>query len=215
LVFHHGAKSSDIGQSAGKRPACMKSTFSLSRESFRSLAFEYIPESSDKRVCLSIGAVSHEAHVFIDLRIAEVTEPLVFNQETALLLKNDSDAFAQLLRHHPYMVTKFSFVVYLTRLDLRVNAFSMVFLPAVHGHATDDTLSSFSFAPQILEDDGVDVRGLAFDGDTQYFGFSTTFEALVDQIQRLHLEGGLKGIVANKGLGIFEDIFHLLKTMGH
>jgi hypothetical protein len=32
----------------------------------------------------------------------------------------------------------------------------------------------------------------------------TAFEALVDQIQKTNLEGGLKGIVADKALGIFE-----------
>jgi hypothetical protein len=101
------------------------------------------------------------------------------------------------------MVTKFPFVVYLTQLDPRAKTFSMAILPAIHGHATDDTLSSLSFALQILEDDGIDVRGLAFDGDTKYLGFLTAFEALVDQIQKINLVGELKGI-ADEGLGILE-----------
>jgi hypothetical protein len=54
---------------------------------------------------------------------------------------------------------------------------------------------------------------LAFDGDTNYLGFLTAFETLVDQIEKINLEGELKGIVADKGLGIFEDVLHLLKTI--
>jgi hypothetical protein len=117
------------------------------------------------------------------------------------------------LRHHAHLVTKFSFVLFLTRLDPRAKAFPMAILPAVHGHATDDTLSSLAFAPQILEDEGVDVQGFAFDGDTKYLGFLTAFEAIIEQIQKINLEGGLKGIVADKGLGVFEDVLHLLKTI--
>jgi hypothetical protein len=41
----------------------------------------------------------------------------------------------------------------------------------------------------------------------------TAFETLVDQIQKINLEGGLTGIVADRGLGIFEDVLHLLKTI--
>jgi hypothetical protein len=138
---------------------------------------------------------------------------LVLNQETALFLKNDSDAFAQFLGHRAHMVTRFSFVLYLAGLDPRAKAFPMTILPAVYGHATGDTLSSLLFALQILEDEGIDVRGLAFDGDTKYLGFLTAFEALVDQIQKINLEGGLKGVVADKELGIFEHVLHLLKTI--
>jgi hypothetical protein len=66
--------------------------FCLFRQSFRSLAREYMPESSDKSVCLSIDAVSHKTHVAVDPCTSEVavhTEPLVLNHETALLLKNN------------------------------------------------------------------------------------------------------------------------------
>jgi hypothetical protein len=81
------------------------------------------------------------------------------------------------------------------------------------GHAMYNTFSSLSFALQVLEVEGIDVRSLAFDGDTQYLGFLMAFEALVDQIQKINLEGGLKGIVADQGLGIVEDGLHLLKTI--
>jgi hypothetical protein len=117
--------------------------FSSSREAFRSLARERI--STD----------AHKVHVLINPRTGEnarLTEPLILNQETALLLKNDSDAFAQFLRHHASMVTKFFFVLYLTRLDPRAKAFPMAILPTVHGHATDGTLSSL--AVRLLDDSG-------------------------------------------------------------
>jgi hypothetical protein len=89
----------------------------------------------------------------------------------------------------------------------------MAILPAVQCHATDDRLSSLSFALKIFQGEGLDVRGLAFDGDTRYFGLLTAFDALVDQIHRINLEDGLKGIIADKRLGIFEDLFPLLKTI--
>jgi hypothetical protein len=44
-----------------------------------------MPESSEKRVCLSINAVSHKARILVDSRASEViglTEPLVLNHET-------------------------------------------------------------------------------------------------------------------------------------
>jgi hypothetical protein len=41
----------------------------------------------------------------------------------------------------------------------------------------------------------------------------TDFETLVDQIQKINLERGLNGIVADRGLGIFEDVLHLLKMI--
>jgi hypothetical protein len=56
-----------------------------------------MPAPSDKRVCISIEAVSHNAHVLVDPRTGEVaglTELLLLNHETVLFLKNDSDAFA-------------------------------------------------------------------------------------------------------------------------
>jgi hypothetical protein len=43
----------------------------------------------------------------------------------------------------------------------------------------------------------------------------TAFEGLIAQIQKINLEGGLKGIVADKGLGIFEDVLRLLKMIRH
>jgi hypothetical protein len=161
---HFGFRSwREVGRYPAKRRKALglhEVNFSLLRESFRSLAREYMPESSDKRVCLSIDPVSHRAYVLIDPHtgeVTELTEPLLLNRETALLLKNDSDAFDQFLRHHAHMVTKFSFVLYLIRLDTRAKAFPMAILPAVHGYATDDTLLSLSFALQILEDEGVDI----------------------------------------------------------
>jgi hypothetical protein len=91
-------------------------------------------------------------------------------------------------------------------------AFPMIILLAIHGHATDDTFSSLSVARQILENESVDVRGLAFDGDIKYLGFLTAFDALVEQIQKIKLDGGLKRNAAGKGLGIVEDVLYLFKT---
>jgi hypothetical protein len=75
---------------------------------------------------------------------------------------------------------------------------------AVRGHATDDTLSSLSFVLPILENEGVDVRGLGFDGDTTYLEFLAASKTVIDLIQKINLEGGLKGIVADKRLGILK-----------
>jgi hypothetical protein len=43
----------------------------------------------------------------------------------------------------------------------------------------------------------------------------TAFETFVDQIQKINLEGGLNGIVVDKGLVFFEDVLHRLTTIRH
>jgi hypothetical protein len=157
LAFHYGAKSSDIGQSAGKRSAFTESTFPDLDRVFGFLEREQIPNSSNKRAYLSIDAISHKDHVLIDPSTGEVpglTEPLVFNHETALLLNNDSDVFAQFVRHHAHKATKFSFVVDLIPLNPRAKAFPMGILLPVHGDATDDTFAPLSFARKIAENGG-------------------------------------------------------------
>jgi hypothetical protein len=124
-----------------------KHIFSLSLENFRSLARRYMPDSSDTRVCLAIDAVSHKAHVLIDLRIGQVaglTEPLVLDPPTIDVLANDPDAFGRFLRNCSYRVVKFSFVFYLTRLDPREKAFPMASLLFVQGQATDAIIQSIS-----------------------------------------------------------------------
>jgi hypothetical protein len=190
--------------------------FSLSLENFRSLAPRYMPDSSDTRVCLAIDAVSHKAHVLIDLRtgrVAGLTEPFVLDPHTIDVLVNDPDAFGRFLCDCAYRVAKFSFVFYLTRLDLREKAFPMAILLSAQGQATDTSIQSISRARQILKDEGVNVRGLAFDGNIKYLSFLRPFKRQVERIQELNLHRPLSGIVANNGPGIFEDVLHLLKTI--
>jgi hypothetical protein len=129
-----------------------------------------MPDSSDTRVCLAIDAVSHKAHVLIDPRIGRVaglTEPLVLDPHTIDVLANDPDAFGRFLRDCTYLVAKFSFIFYLTRLDPREKAFPMAILPSVQGQPTNAIIQSISQARQILRDEGVNVRSLAFDWDTK------------------------------------------------
>jgi hypothetical protein len=176
----------------------------------------YIPGSSDTRVCLAIDAVSHKAHVPIDLRngrVAGLTEPLVLHPGTIDVLANDPDTFGHFLRDCAYRIAKFSFVFYLTRPDPREKPFPIAILSSVQGQATDAIIQSISRARQILKDDGVDVRGLTFGGDTKYLNFLWPFERQVERIQELSLHRPLSGIIANNGPGIFEDVLHLLKTI--
>jgi hypothetical protein len=190
--------------------------FSLSLENFRSLARRYMPDSSNTRICLAIDAVSHKAHVLIDPRtgqVAGLTEPLVLDPHTIHVLANDPDGFGRFLRDCASRVANFSFVFYLTRLDPREKAFPMVVLPSVQGQVTDAIIQSISRARQILRDEGIDVRGLAFDVDTKYLSFLRSFERQVERIQELNLHHPLSGIVANNGPGIFGDVLHLLKTI--
>jgi hypothetical protein len=175
-----------------------------------------MPDSSDTRVCLAIDAVSHKAHVLIDPRtgrVAGLTEPLVLDLHTIDALANDPDAFGRFLRDCAYRIVKFSFVFYLTRLDPRETGFPMVILPCVQGQATNAIIQSISRVRQILRDEGVDVRGFAFNRDTKYLSFLRPFERQVECIQELNLHRPLSGIIANNGLGIFEDVLHLLKTI--
>jgi hypothetical protein len=108
---------------------------------------------------------------------------LVLDLHTIDVLANDPDAFGRFLGDCTYRVAKFSFVFYLTRLDSREKAFPMEILPSVQGQATDAIIQSISRARQILRDEGVDVRGLAFDGDTKYLNFLRPFERQVERIQ--------------------------------
>jgi hypothetical protein len=64
-----------------------------------------------------------------------------------------------------------------------------------------------------LKDEGVDVRGLAFDGHTKYLSFLMPIERQVEYIQELNFHRPLSGIIANNGPGIFENVLHLLKTI--
>jgi hypothetical protein len=138
---------------------------------------------------------------------------LVLDPHTSDVLENDPDAFGRFLRGCAYCVAKFSFASYLTRLDPREKAFPMAILPSVQGQAMDAIVQSISRARQILRDESVDGRGLAFDGDTKYLSFLRGFEKQVEHIQELNLHRPLSGIIANSGPGIFEDILHLLKTI--
>jgi hypothetical protein len=162
--------------------------FSLSLENFRSLARQYLPDSSNTRVCLAIDAMSHKAHALVDLRTGRVgglTEPLVLGPHTIDVLANDPDAFGRFLRDCVNRVAKFSFMFYLTRLDPREKAFPMAILPSIQGQATDAIIQSISRARQILRNEGVDIRGLAFDVDTKYLSFLRPFERQVERIQEL------------------------------
>jgi hypothetical protein len=142
-----------------------KDIFCLSLENFCSLARRYMPNSSDTRVSLAIGAVFHKAHVLIDPctgRVAGLTQPLVLDPHTNDVLANNPDALGRFLRDYAYRVAKFSFVFYLTRFDPREKASPMAIMSRVQGQATDAIIRSISRARQILRDEGVDVRGLAF-----------------------------------------------------
>jgi hypothetical protein len=77
----------------------------------------------------------------------------------------------------------------------------------------DAIIQSISRARQILRDEDVDVRGLAFDGDTKYLSFLRPFERQVERIQEFNLHRPLSGIIINNGPGIFEDVLHLLKAI--
>jgi hypothetical protein len=97
LAFHHGAKSSDIGQSAEKCPACTNSTFPYRDKIF--VLYPWAYALIIRETCVPLNG-----HRFQQSSCAcwsptgeatGLTEPLVLNHETALLLKNDSDAFAQ------------------------------------------------------------------------------------------------------------------------
>jgi hypothetical protein len=108
-----------------------------------------MPDSSNTRVCLAIDALSHKTHVFIDPRtgrVAGLTEPLVLDLHIIDVLANDLDTFGCSLRDCAYRVAKFSFVLYLTRLDPREKVFPMTILPSVQGQAMDVIVQSISRA---------------------------------------------------------------------
>jgi hypothetical protein len=85
------------------------------------------------------------------------------------------------------MVAKFSYVFYLTRLDPREQAFPMAVLPSVQGQAMDDTISSLSVACQILVGEGIDLRGIAFDGDVKYLHHLDSFKRRIDDLRKIKL----------------------------
>jgi hypothetical protein len=55
--------------------------------------------------------------------------------------------------------------------------------PLVQGQATDVISSSISIARQILVDEGVDLRGIAFDGDVKYLHYLDSFKTRIDDLQ--------------------------------
>jgi hypothetical protein len=112
------------------------------------------------------------------------------------------------------MVANFSFVFYLTRPDPRDKAFPMAILPSAQGQATDATISSFSIACQILVDEGIDLRGIAFDGNVTYLQYLDSFATRIDDMQKINLRSPFSRIVPHEGPGIFiENTLHLLKTI--
>jgi hypothetical protein len=129
----------------------------------------------------------------------------VLNRETANFLKNNSDAFAQLVRECTHIMERFSFVFYLTRLDPREKAFPMAILPSVQGQAADSTLPTLSVARQILSDEGAPLRGLAFDGDLKYLCHLEWFKTRINDLQKINIQGPLRWIITHEGPGIFED----------
>jgi hypothetical protein len=86
----------------------------------------------------------------------------------------------------------------------------MAILLSLQGQATYAIIQSISRARQILRDEGVDVRGLGFDGNIKYLSFLRHFERKVGRIQGLNLLRPWSGIITNNGPGIFEDVLHLL-----
>jgi hypothetical protein len=184
--------------------------FCLSKENFHALAQKYMSRGSDTRVCLCVDVLSHMAHVLVDPHTGEVTgltDPLILDRETANFLKNNPDAFAQFVRDHSYMVVKLSLAFYLTRLDPREKAFPMVILPSVQGQATDATILSFSFVCQILVEKGVDLRGIAFDGDVKYLHYLNSFKTRIDDLQKINLRSPFSGIVPHEGPGLLKTHF--------
>jgi hypothetical protein len=144
----------------------------------------------DARVCFCIDALSHKSQVLVDSHTGDVTgltEPLILDRETTNLFKDNPDAFAHFVRDHSHTVANFSFIFYGIRLDPRKKAFPMAILPMVQGQATDATISSLSIACQILADEGIDLRGIAFDDDVKYLHYLDSFRTKIDDLQKIDL----------------------------
>jgi hypothetical protein len=63
----------------------------------------------------------------------------------------------------------------------------MAIPPSVQGQTTDAAISSLSIACQILVDEGVDLRGIAFGGVVKDLHYLDWFKTRIDDLQKVNL----------------------------
>jgi hypothetical protein len=213
----HGRKLNDTNPGIGMRLAPRRRFLFIEGEFSCSHTKVHVKWFRRSRLSLHRRAV-HKAHVIVDPHTGEVTglrDLLILDCEIANFSKDNPDAFAQFVRNHSHMIAKFSFVFYLTRLDPREKAFPMVILSSVQGQTTNSTVSCLSIACQILVDEGIDLRGTAFDGDIKHLHYLDLFKTGIDDPQKINLRSPFSRIVPHEGPGIFEDKHYSLKTIWH
>jgi hypothetical protein len=124
----------------------------------------------------------------------------------------DETEFSDFIASKQKSLITAEFVLMLIIIDGSHRAFPICHISATHGKATRDTMEKIIEKRTFLENAGIQIVGLATDGDLQYISITLEFmNSIIDEIYE-RANQTLLGILEDLGENChFSDPFHLVK----
>lgn len=133
-------------------------------------------------------------------------------QKLANQLIEDEEKFTTFITSNLRKLIRAEFVLMLLPIDASHRAVPICCIPAIHGTATETTLKNIEETRRLLEINGIQVIGIASDGDHQYSSISRGFlDYLMNDIKKIS-EMTVTNIIGKfDRICHFSDPFHLAK----
>jgi hypothetical protein len=139
-------------------------------------------------------------------------EPLSISVEDAETITSDIELFDTFVADHADRIVKAEFVMMVIPIDGSHRAFPICCIPTTHATATPEMLEFIMAKVSDISHTGIDIRGIATDGDRQYLKFS--MRLLIDILANIRDISQMKvsEILANFCETChFSDPYHLVK----
>jgi hypothetical protein len=168
----------------------------------------------DGRAIIAIDAASVTPNVTIHYNgaVTCLIEPLAISDEESEEIIGDPERFDNFVSDHADTIVKAEFVVMLIPVDASHKAFPICCFPATHAIATAQMLDTVIAISEFVKSIGIDIAGIATDGDRQYLKLSMSLMMnILDNIQDVS-QWKVSEILTNFGdICHFADPYHLVK----
>ena len=183
-------------------------------ENIKIILKKCLPFNFNSKAVLAIDATHVTPYVSVQCNgsVSGLIELQKICNQLANQLIEDEEKFTTFVSSNMRNLIKAEFVLMFIPIDASHRAFPICCIPANHGTATEATLHIIDNTRTFLENNGIQIVGLATDGDHQYSSISRAFlDYIMNDIEYIS-ENTVSNIFANFDLIChFSDPFHLVK----
>ena len=169
----------------------------------------------NKRAVIAVDAAAVNAKIIIHKNgnVEGLIEDSQISEEMTSEIIKYSESFDAFYHMNLDDITKYYFVFYLCSLSNDDLSFPILMKRHINGSANSDFSADLDQLVLICRSIGLDVIGVAFDGDPQWLSYVDSQCQMIDNIDMLNLSLPLSEIFFTDSMEIlvFEDVLHLLK----